>query len=143
MNINLPNFWFLRFDAIKTPAQTPIYFNANSSDAYPWEQDAPAANAYFGIAHESGPAGSGSTIPADEMGKIAIARHGGVRPNPGMVYPYSWYILPPRGGVNLGLVDGHVEYSSLPNLWQYTWHKDWASQVQPGIGNPLPESSSH
>jgi len=29
------------------------------------------------------------------------------------------------GGINMGLSDGHAEYSKLPNLWNYYWHLNW------------------
>jgi prepilin-type processing-associated H-X9-DG protein len=55
------------------------------------------------------------------MGRPCIARHGLKDPaqSPQNV-PDSTKVLP--GGVNVGFVDGHVEYAKLDQLWLYYWN---------------------
>ena len=57
--------------------------------------------------------------------KVAtIARHGLV-PSKSYSNVDTSDSLP--GKVNLGLADGHVEVSTLNNLWSYTWNANYAT----------------
>jgi len=44
--------------------------------------------------------------------------------------------LPRKGGIIVGLGDGHAEFSKLPDLWNYNWHRSWAQRVNVSIGAP-------
>jgi hypothetical protein len=121
-------FYFLNTTAIKIPVQTPVFFDGNWGDTWPAEQDSPSADLYWGINYSP-------LHGSYEMGRLTIARHGGV--NPGAAprsYTTPWQFAPPKGAVNLGLMDGHVELAFLPDLWNYYWHRDWnQSAVRIGI----------
>ena len=122
-------WYFLNTTGIKFPVQTPVFFDANWGDTWPTEQDSPCADLYWGTRY--------SLHHPMEMGRLAIARHGGV--NPGAAphsYTSPWQFNPPKGAVNMGLMDGHVELVFLPDLWNYYWHRDW-NQSAVRIGIPM------
>jgi len=56
------------------------------------------------------------------MARACVARHGC---NPAGPNIWTSATQLPPGGVDVGFFDGHVEYSRLPKLWDYTWHKNW------------------
>jgi prepilin-type processing-associated H-X9-DG protein len=92
---------------------------------WPTERDAPARNIYTGS--ESG--------MGKEMARTAIARHGSI---PQASATWSTPTQTPAGGINVGMFDGHLEYSKLPNLWNYSWHANWG--IAPNtvaIGTPF------
>lgn len=119
-------WYYLTAKAIKVPAGTPVFFDANWVDTWPTEIDSPSANLWMG---------GGFTGHKNEMARLTIARHGGVRPSAApRNYTTSWKFAPPKGAVNMGLSDGHVELATLPSLWGYSWHKGWdAGAVKIGI----------
>ena len=90
------------------------------------ENDAPAQNLYTG--KEGG--------PGQEMARVCIARHGNA--NASSHNTWSNAAQMPAGSVNVGMYDGHVEASKLPNLWNYTWHRNWGQTPNPTvqIGTP-------
>jgi prepilin-type N-terminal cleavage/methylation domain-containing protein/prepilin-type processing-associated H-X9-DG protein len=106
---------------VRTPSQTPVFSDSTWVDGWPMEQDTPQADVYAPIGDGSG----------HEMGRTAVARHGT------KVTRARWTqaAQPPKGGVNIGLFDGHVEFSKLANLWSYTWHNNW-DQSRVVIGTP-------
>jgi hypothetical protein len=71
------------------------------------------------------------------MGRFTILRHGG-KTAAGPTKISSATQLPPKGGVVVGLADGHAEFSTLPNLWSYNWHKQWGKNVSVRMGAPQP-----
>ena len=94
-------------------------------DMWPTETDAPSHDTYTGS--ESG--------MGKEMARTAIARHG-ISPNAATTWTTATQI--PAGGIDVGFIDAHVEFSKLPNLWQYSWHQNWGqapNTVQ--IGTPF------
>jgi prepilin-type N-terminal cleavage/methylation domain-containing protein len=100
---------FSKDSAIQYPSTTPYFMDAIWPDVWPRETDLPPTDLY-----------AGSTSRPEEMQRCAIARHGS---RPALSAPRNVDItqkLPP--GINLGLFDGHVEFSVLENLWNYTWH---------------------
>jgi prepilin-type N-terminal cleavage/methylation domain-containing protein/prepilin-type processing-associated H-X9-DG protein len=115
---------------IKTPDRTPVYADGIWEDACPGESDAPCVNLWTGANWLSGSRKGGF-----EMGRVAIQRHGGVTAA-SRSYKSSWTSSPPPGAVNIGLYDGHVEPTKLPNLWSYTWHRAWGQKWTPSIGFP-------
>lgn len=106
---------------VRTPSLTPVFSDSTWVDAWPMEQDAPDADVFAPLGNNSG----------HEMGRACVARHGT------KIAHTRWTTAnqPPKGGVNVGLFDGHAEFSKLANLWSYTWHNNWdSSKVM--IGTP-------
>ena len=122
-----PAWIFLKDSQMQTPAQTPLFADGIWQDACPSELDSPSVNLWSGTGWLNQRAGY-------EMGRIAVQRHGAGAASRN--YPANWAGSPPGGGVDVGLTDGHVEYSKLPNLWFYNWHKNWGQPTAPVIGSP-------
>ena len=116
-NVADPTWVFQKESAVQNPSQTPFFADGNWMDAAPSEQDSPAANLYIG---------ADPTLNAKtEMGRITLQRHGFNAGAASRNYTSSWTTSPPAGGVDLTFADGHVEYSKLPNLYNYNWHRNW------------------
>jgi prepilin-type N-terminal cleavage/methylation domain-containing protein/prepilin-type processing-associated H-X9-DG protein len=105
--------------AIQMPSQTPVLMDGTWSDAWPLETDPPAGNLYVGS----------SGMMGMEFGRVTIIRHGGRPALPDDETDGNWQTLPPRGGINIGMADGHVEFSTLPALRGYYWHDYWNLSV--------------
>ena len=124
-----PPAWVYSKDStVTTPAITPVFADGNWEDASPMELDSPGQDLWRGTGWLHQKSGY-------EMGRIAIQRHGGGTAA-ARSFTASWRTSPPSGGVNITAFDGHAEYSRLPNLWTYTWHRAWAQKFAPVIGNP-------
>jgi len=115
---------------MRRPDATPVYADGNWEDACPTEIDSPCQNLWTGANWNSGSRKGGY-----EMGRVAIQRHGGVVMAE-RSHKASWSSSPPRGAVNVATFDGHAELSRLPDLWSYTWHRNWAQKLNPQIGFP-------
>jgi hypothetical protein len=76
---------------------------------------------------------SGTTVtPGQMMMRVCVLRHGTATPAGPKMAPYNAPF--PKGGVNLSLNDGHVEYSRLDDLWsQYYWNAKNAPKKRPGL----------
>ncbi len=122
-----PTWYYSSEAAMEQPVNTPLFTDGPWMDTWPAEDDSPAANLWTG---------QYSGAHHYEMGRITIARHGGV--NAGSApqnYTTPWQFSPPKGGIDVALGDGHVELAFLPDLWSYNWHHGW----NPGkvrIGTP-------
>ena len=99
---------FSSIEAVRSPAQTPMFADGVSMGCAPTEADAPARDLYSG-----GPG----------MGVLTIARHGSrgtahssIMVDPGS--PLSWLN-------NIAFVDGHVKSVKLDKLWELNWHSEW------------------
>ena len=125
-----PAWVFLKDTQIQTPSQTPVYTDGIWEDACPAENDSPARDLWRGSDWLNKHNGY-------EMGRIAIQRHGGVSAV-SHNYTANWNTSAPGGAVNVTSFDGHAELSKLPNLWSYTWHRNWGQKITPAIGLPLP-----
>lgn len=114
-----PGNYYLKESSVRVTSQTPVFFDANWADTWPMEQDAPTTDTYLGCDQ--------GTHMGYEMARLALSRHGNANP----ISHYQWTVATaiPVGGVNVGLFDGHVEYSKLPGLWKYNWHNGWNSQT--------------
>ena len=110
---------------MENPANSPIFVEGCWVDAWPAEDDGPAANLWTGS----------YSAHANEMGRFTILRHGG-KTLQGPRVISSAAQLPPNGGVTIGLADGHVEFSTLPHLWTYNWHRSWGKNATIRIGPP-------
>lgn len=134
VNVTLPNGqsgrtgYYLTSSGVKFPSSTPVFADGFWVDGWPLETDS-SCHDIHGTAGPSSP-NLGST--GKEMARFAMARH---VCNPFAANTWTSPTQTPVGGVNVGCFDGHVESSSLPNLWNYTWHNNWraASVV---IGTP-------
>ena len=105
---------FQKQSNILQPTQTPFFYDAMWTDAWPMESDVPARDLLTG----------GSAFQTvGGINRATIARHGS---RPASAAPAS---VPPGtvlvGSIDLGLSDGHVELSKLQNLWTYDWHLNW------------------
>ncbi len=105
---------FTSESAIQKPAQTPVFFDENWVDVWPEETDPPYTNLYTGQ-----PLG----VSPNQMGRCAIARHGGRSASSAPQNVSAGRAMP--GAVNMGMTDGHAEIVKLENLWNYYWHLDW------------------
>ena len=70
---------------------------------------------------------SGANTP--QMGRFAIARHGGV--NAASAPTNIPAGSPLIGRNNIGFVDGHVSAVRLEDLWQQEWSQGWVPQSRP------------
>ncbi|HXF10189.1 MAG TPA: prepilin-type N-terminal cleavage/methylation domain-containing protein [Desulfuromonadaceae bacterium] len=123
-----PSFYYLTEGSVRYTAQTPVIFDENWADTWPYEQDAPVNDTYLGK-------NQGNPKKGFEMGRLTISRHGGA--NPGKHYKWTQPTEMPLGTVNVGLFDGHVESAKLPSLWYYKWHRDWGVATPIAIGTPV------
>ncbi|HSY16830.1 MAG TPA: prepilin-type N-terminal cleavage/methylation domain-containing protein [Candidatus Acidoferrales bacterium] len=120
--------WFYRKESsMEKSANTPIFMDGPWVDTWPAEDDGPAQNLWTGS----------FSAHANEMGRFTILRHGG-KTAAQSVMINSATALPAKGGIVVGLADGHAELSRLPNLWSYNWHRSWGQTFRPAIGVPQP-----
>jgi prepilin-type N-terminal cleavage/methylation domain-containing protein len=121
-----PKFYFYKDSSVQNASATPVFFDENWSDTWPTETDSPYHDTYYGI-DQGRHIGYG-------MGRLALSRHGNVSSS--SHYRWTSAAQLPSGGVVVGMWDAHAEFSKLPNLWQYTWHRDWGATTRPQIGAP-------
>jgi prepilin-type N-terminal cleavage/methylation domain-containing protein len=124
-----PGWCFLKDTQVQNPSLTPVYADGIWQDACPLEVDAPGQDLWRGTDWLNQRIGY-------QMGRIAVQRHAA-----GLVshnYPGNWKNSPPNGAVNVGTIDGHAELSKLPNLWNFTWHRNWGQNPTVSIGPPAP-----
>jgi hypothetical protein len=117
--------WFYRNEtSMQNSAKTPIFVDGPWVDAWPAENDSPAADLWVGhySSHDN------------EMGRFTILRHNGHLAVGSSPISTS-ASLPKAGGVNIACADGHAEFTTLPNLWTYQWHQSWAAKIPVSIGN--------
>jgi prepilin-type N-terminal cleavage/methylation domain-containing protein len=120
-----PTWFYLRDALLENAANTPVFMDGCWVDTWPAEDDGPAKDLWQGS----------YSAHANEMGRFTILRHGG-RTVGGPTIITSASQLPPKGGIVVGCADGHAEFSTLPNLWTYNWHRRWGQQVPIRIGTP-------
>jgi hypothetical protein len=121
---------FGKLDNVKHPSQTPFFSDAPWPDGWPNGgtqgqpgDSMPTWNLYTGLGN---PMSAGLM-----MGRFCIARHGLKDPAQA---PAAIADSVPRlpGAVNVGCVDGHVDYAPLDNLWSaYYWHMLSVPQPRP------------
>ncbi|HEY1662513.1 MAG TPA: prepilin-type N-terminal cleavage/methylation domain-containing protein [Verrucomicrobiae bacterium] len=112
--------YFLKESSVQSSSTTPVLLDGIWSDAWPLETDPPADNLYFG---------SGGGQMGTELGRFTIARHGTRPAQANAEYAEDWKTSPPRGAIDIGMVDGHVELAKLQTLWSYTWHLNWNQSI--------------
>ncbi len=116
-----PSAYFGKDINVPFPSRTPVFTDGNWVDCWPQSADSPPGDLYDGANY--------NTHQGQEMGRVCIARHGGVAPSsaPRSRTPGS----PLPGAVNMGLVDGHAEKAPLQNLWNYYWNLHFATRGTP------------
>jgi prepilin-type N-terminal cleavage/methylation domain-containing protein len=120
-----PPGFFGKIDGVKHPSQTVMFVDGTWPDGWPSSGDSPLTDLYAG-------GGSSPSVGA-MMGRCCILRHGTKSPAnaPRSVSSKGPY---PKGGVLLVLVDGHVEFSPLDNLWSvYYWNAAVEPAKRPGL----------
>ena len=120
-----PSGFFGKLDSVQKSSQTPMFVDGTWPDGWPSAADNPLSNLYAG-AGENSP-------PGQMMGRCCILRHHTKSPEaaPRSVSVKSPY---PKGGVQMSLVDGHVEFTGLDDLWsKYYWNKQVQPANRPGI----------
>jgi prepilin-type N-terminal cleavage/methylation domain-containing protein len=122
-----PAWFFRKESALQKASLTPIFCDGPWVDTWPAEDDGPAVDLWLGHyqAHDN------------EMGRVTVLRHGG-RPLTGSIRITTSSQLPNKGGIIMGCADGHAEFTTLPKLWNYSWHNDWGMTVRVSIGAPAP-----
>jgi prepilin-type processing-associated H-X9-DG protein len=105
--------------AVDMPSQTPVFMDGPWTDAWPLETDPPATDLYAGA----------SGLMGTEFGRVTIIRHGTRPATPNAGSNGTWQSLPPRGGINIALNDGHVELAKIASLRNYYWHRYWNTTV--------------
>jgi prepilin-type N-terminal cleavage/methylation domain-containing protein len=118
--------FFVNDAAIARPSQTPEFTDALWVDEWPYQQCIRDHDNTWDVWRCSGyPVSTVNlTQTVDQgMGRCCICRHWS---KPAVSVPTSISddsgknVLP--GGINVGCVDGHAEYSKLDNLWLYYWN---------------------
>jgi prepilin-type N-terminal cleavage/methylation domain-containing protein len=99
---------------IQRPSLTPVFADANWEDGAPQEQNGPYHDLYTG---------SPLYTWADDMGRFAISRHGGVIPTKAPRKLLPGQALP--GAINVVSADGHAQLVPLESLWTLYWHHNW------------------
>jgi prepilin-type N-terminal cleavage/methylation domain-containing protein/prepilin-type processing-associated H-X9-DG protein len=107
--------YFSNEAAVEMPSQTPVLMDGPWSDGWPLETDPPSGDLYTGS----------SGLMGTEFGRVTIIRHGARPATPGSGSDGTWQSLPPRGGINIGMNDGHVEFAKIAALRNYYWHRYW------------------
>ena len=127
-----PGGFFGKIDNVKRSSLTPMFVDGSWPDGWP---NGGAVNP-LDTAPRDLWTGSGEVPPPNKgsmMTRCCILRHGtkSAVAAPRSVSNSSPY---PKGGVNVALIDGHVEYTGLDNLWsQYYWHALSAPSSRPGL----------
>jgi len=119
-----PAWFYGKESSMEQPVITPYYVDGLWCDTWPAEKDHPPKNLYYGQFVSS--TGAAQNNHTDEMGRFICQRHGGVNPaGASRNQSISWAVAPPKGSLIVALADGHVEISTLINLYSYRWHRAW------------------
>ena len=126
---------FFTTDAsVRHPSQTPTFVDAMWPDLWPYQA---------GIVDDNG--GSWDVwndnnrcniaITGDQqqgMPRCAMARHNGSRPPVSKITRMPGTTVPLyKGGVNIGLDDGHAEFTIIDGLWSYYWNLNAVPVTRP------------
>jgi prepilin-type N-terminal cleavage/methylation domain-containing protein/prepilin-type processing-associated H-X9-DG protein len=129
------SLFFLKDSSVSNPSQTPVFSDGIWVDCWPMETDCSSRD-LRGIAgvNVNPQEGSWGAAGGHSIARTSVARHGC---NPGSANTWTAPTQIPSGGVDVGFFDGHVEYSKLPNLWNYYWHRNWGSPTAAKVGTPF------
>ena len=106
---------FIGENSIRNPALTPVLADGIWVDVWPYATDTPSRDLYNGESSIASNPGS--------IGRITIARHGGLIPATAPRNVPAGQRMP--GAIDLVFKDGHTELSKLENLWNYSWYADY------------------
>jgi prepilin-type N-terminal cleavage/methylation domain-containing protein len=127
-----PQYYYMTEGSVRTPSQTPVFSDGIWVDYWPMETDS-AYHLLRGAAGVGSPQqGAFAATGGKSIARGAVARHAC---NPSAQNTWTAATDMPRGGVNVGCFDGHVELSNMPHLWTFTWHNQWKSSTVK-IGTP-------
>lgn len=101
--------------SIRHPSATPVFVDGVWPDMWPMPTDQPSSD-LFQLNPDQNESGG--------MNVATIARHGLA---PAARYSNVNTSAPLPGKINMGLADGHVEVSTLNNLWLYTWNANYST----------------
>ena len=108
--------------SVMQSSTTPLFCDSVWVDGWPTEYEGPATDLYLGA--------QGSYY----MGRVTIARHGGLPPASAPRNITSSSGLP--GGINIVFYDCHASSEKLKDLWTLDWHKGWI--IPASIPTPKP-----
>jgi prepilin-type N-terminal cleavage/methylation domain-containing protein/prepilin-type processing-associated H-X9-DG protein len=117
--IIVPTAWKYTASSVMQSSTTPLFTDSVWVDGWPQETEGPGQDLYNGSVYTY-------------IGRVAIARHGGLPPASAPRNITSSSSLP--GGINIGFYDGHASLEKLKDLWAFDWHKNWI--VPASIPNP-------
>jgi len=104
---------FLRESEVQKTSMTPILSDGVWTDFWPAEGDAPNKDLYL----------CGGTSNPATIQRVVTPRHGWKTAGEAPRNYVDGTPLP--GGIDVGMIDGHVETPPLEHLWNYYWHKNW------------------
>jgi prepilin-type N-terminal cleavage/methylation domain-containing protein len=115
--------FFARDTDVPAPSTTPVIADCIWVDSWPYETDRPSASLW------------GGDYGSSSMGRFTIPRHGSA-PLPTRASRFAVAERMP-GAINIAMSDGHAEAVRLENLWDPTWHRNWAPPARrPGRTGP-------
>jgi prepilin-type N-terminal cleavage/methylation domain-containing protein len=128
------NGLFKKFDNVKHSSETPMFVDGSWPDGWPSGGDT-SGGAGDNASTDLWTGGPITPVPPGQMmQRITLLRHGtksaasAPKSGQGGRNPY------PKGGVQLALTDGHVEFSRLDDLWsKYYWHAISNPTKRPGL----------
>ncbi len=121
-NQNEATNYFNKEGNVQKPSLTPIFADSVWVDFEPMETDMPGVNLYL----------CGGWVNPAAMERIVTPRHGWTNPKLAPTFHPVNQRLP--GGIDIGIIDGHVEQPKLEQLWNYSWHLNWVvPSPRPGL----------
>ena len=115
--------FFPRDTAIQHASQTPMFVDALWPDMWPYQGGNPDSNnGSWELYADNYKANTKTDGDANQgMARCCIARHSGKGPEGSTMKVAGNKVPLWKGGVNIALNDGHVEFTTLDNLWSYYW----------------------
>jgi prepilin-type N-terminal cleavage/methylation domain-containing protein/prepilin-type processing-associated H-X9-DG protein len=126
-------FYYLKDGAVKYPSQTPVFSDGIWVDCWPLENDSACHDLHGTISPTGANPQQGNFGAGHSIARTCVARHAC---NPSAANTWTVATAVPLGAINVGMFDGHVELSKMPNLWNLQWHRDWGVVTPVAIGTP-------
>jgi prepilin-type N-terminal cleavage/methylation domain-containing protein/prepilin-type processing-associated H-X9-DG protein len=127
-----PQLYYLKDSMIQNGSLTPVFSDGIWVDMWPMETD----SAYHDLHQTAGAANPAEgAYPGKSIARTCVARHAC---NVSSANSWTSASVMPPGAINVAMFDGHVELSRLPNLWSYSWHRNWGQYPNsaPQVGTP-------
>lgn len=107
------NGYFSNLSNVQRPSDTAILYDENWAESWPLESDSPCSDTHQGRL---------LTAQNNEMGRMAIVRHGSGKASTGFQGRADQ--LP--GAIDVGFFDGRAQLTRLPDLWTACFfHAQW------------------